>query len=313
MLKSIFLIFGILLTISSSYLAAEEAQVENLVTLIINMENQKIFPRNFRITQEPYVFENSELSFQSLSLEGLHRLHSSASAQFSENSLTKMLEVIPAKNILILDLREESHGFLNGMAVSWQGERNWGNKDKSVEEILQDEKIRLQSSLDEKNVNIYKKTDLITPQVVHVEEAYSENQLAHKMGVHYLRIPSADHIKPYDKEIDHFVSLVKTNILNKETPDLWIHFHCSAGRGRSTTFMSIYDMMLNAQKVSFDDIISRQAMIGGKDLTEPFDVTDWRYYHQLERLMLLDEFYSYCLENPNFEQSWSSWKEKQIN
>ena len=81
--------------------------------------------------------------------------------------------------------------------------------------------------------------------------------------------------------------------------------HCPAGRGRTTTFLAMYDMMRNAVNVSFDDILARQAMIGGKDLTEPFAIGDWRYEHHFERLQFLMDFYNYCLENPNFEKIFS--------
>ena len=147
---------------------------------------------------------------------------------------------------------------------------------------------------------------------MHVNDAYTEAELAQARGIHYIRIPSTDHLKPPAEEVDQFVELISTQFLNKEKADYWIHMHCSAGRGRTTTFLAMYDMMRNAVNVSFDDILARQAMIGGKDLTEPFAIGDWRYEHHFERLQFLINFYNYCLENPNFEQSWSSWIKKNI-
>jgi len=76
-----------------------------------------------------------------------------------------------------------------------------------------------------------------------------------------LRITVTDHRSPLDDQVDLFVQSVKN--LPKET---WLHFHCRGGAGRTTTFMSMYDMMHNAKNVSFEDIMKRQTLIGGSDL-----------------------------------------------
>lgn len=279
------------------------------LSLIINMENHQALPRNFRMTKEPYVPERLLMQKNPFTppTYGLSKLRASASGQFSQKSLAKILEIVPTEKILLIDLREESHGFVNGIAISWYGENDWGNKNKSLEEILLDEKMRLQKTVDQ-YINLYRKDmEMHDHLVIHVKEAYSEADLAQKMGIHYVRIPVTDHLKPKDKDVDHFVDLIKTQVVNNEISDYWIHLHCSAGRGRATTFISMYDMMRNAVNVSFGDILARQVMIGGKDLAEPFDISDWRYYHHFERLKFLSDFYNYCIENPNFEQSWSTW------
>lgn len=40
------------------------------------------------------------------------------------------------------------------------------------------------------------------------------------------------------ENIDEFIKLYKS--LPK---DAWLHFHCEAGKGRTTTFLAMYDMM----------------------------------------------------------------------
>ena len=105
------------------------------LSLIVNMENQKILPRNFRTTIDPYKNQQTTIS-----KKGLSELHASASGQFSENGFNKIKEKVSAENIFVVDLREESHGFINGMAISWyEPNYNWGNKNKSLSEILEDE------------------------------------------------------------------------------------------------------------------------------------------------------------------------------
>jgi hypothetical protein len=39
----------------------------------------------------------------------------------------------------VLDLRGESHDFVGGTAVSWFSSRDWANKDKTPEQISNDE------------------------------------------------------------------------------------------------------------------------------------------------------------------------------
>lgn len=310
-LKSFFMLsFALGILISISLLKGEDKMIpQKKLSLVINMENHNVLPRNFRMTREPYIPDQMIKTYPSL--YGLSKLRASASAQFSEKSLAKILEIVPSNQIILVDLREESHGFINGIAISWRAENNWGNKDKNLEEILFNEKLLLQKTINDKDIKLYQKNSDKDPVLVHVKEAFSEADLAKKMGINYVRIPASDHLKPNHKEVDLFIEFMKNHILKNETSNAWIHLHCSAGRGRSTTFIAMYDMMQNAPHVSFHDILKRQAMIGGKDLFEIVDASDWRYEHNFERIQFLSNFYSYCLKNPNFEQSWSSWISKE--
>src|SRR5258708_7019779 len=107
-----------------------DRQADNLL-LILNMDNQKVLPRNFRMTRMSDELYNATQQ-GSLSTVGLFELNASASGQFSQQGLEKILELIPSNHILLLDLREESHGFINGIAVSWYSEKDWGNRGKNL-------------------------------------------------------------------------------------------------------------------------------------------------------------------------------------
>lgn len=45
--------------------------------------------------------------------------------------------------IIIVDLRQESHGFINGVAISWVDNHNKANKGLTKEAVLSDENTRL--------------------------------------------------------------------------------------------------------------------------------------------------------------------------
>jgi len=74
-----------------------------------------------------------------------------------------------------------------------------------------------------------------------------------------------DHVRPLDDAVDRFILAVRA------LPDgAWTHFHCEAGLGRTTTFMVLYDMLRNANRVSLEDIVRRQKILShGYDVLQP--------------------------------------------
>ena len=112
--------------------------------LILEKPNEARLPRNFRSYRERYKLGDIPPSLHS----ELDLLTISGSAQFSENQLKALLSHIPAPfPIYIIDLRQESHGFLNGNAVSWYIPRNWINIGKKLDEIEYAENQKLQNLL----------------------------------------------------------------------------------------------------------------------------------------------------------------------
>ena len=229
----------------------ESPPQEPVTKVIINMDNIGVLPRNFRTTLDVVADEESNPAL----FEGLHLLNASGSAQFSIEGLKKIQETIPSNHITIFDLRQESHGFVNGIAVSWRSEHNWANIGKTMDEVLIDEKGRLSMAL-EQGYLLITDDDEITP--LEVWEIETEEQIAQSAGFNYIRLLAVDHWRPTDDIVDQFIDIIKSL-----PEDEWIHFHCAAGKGRTTTFISMLDMMRNARQVSFEDILIRQYLIGG--------------------------------------------------
>lgn len=67
-----------------------------------------------------------------------------------------------------------------------------------------------------------------------------------RLQLNYIRIPVQDRHGPDDDTVNAFVTFVKTL-----PEDVWLHFHCLAGEGRTTTFMVIYDILRNAPLVPY--------------------------------------------------------------
>lgn len=277
---------------------------------IINSKNESGLPRNFRSTSLDFK-RHTEGPLPSI--EGLKALNISGSSQFSEKGLVSILnELGHPKNFYIVDLRQEYHGFLNGTPVSWYAPKNWENVGKPLNEISNGEKDRLQQALNRKDLILSKivkkdKHGLKLPEAASVPftavGAATEEDLASRYQLGYIRIPVTDASRPTNEMVDCFISFVKS--LPK---DSWLHFHCSAGVGRTSTFMIMYDSMKNAKKLSFDEIFKRQYLLGGANLSKFDAKTSWKYPLAVERYQFLKDFHEYARTNSDhFATSWSEY------
>jgi protein tyrosine phosphatase len=276
--------------------------------LVLDMRNALELPKNFRTTSD-------DLSKKTqINTEGLSKLYIAGGGQFSKLGLEKILNKLHTKHLTIVDLRQESHGFLNGNAVSWYGPSNATNAEKSSQEILEIQEQLLNELGKEQNAIVYeileKTSDMkiadTRPLEFAVHRTAAENEIAEKFQLGYRRLFVQDYLAPSDLEVDRFIQIVK------ELPlDQWIYFHCRAGVGRTTTFMTLYDMMYNAKKVSFEDILARQKALGGKDLIKLPRPSQYKYLSSQKRLTFLKQFYQYAHDNhDNFETTWSNWNKK---
>lgn len=102
---------------------------------------------------------------------------------------------VQPNQVILVDLRQEDHGYLNGTAVSWYGDNNWANVGKNDAAIRQEEARRLQKEenretpyyhLDKKKKPHYKGTEK-------VQAALTEQQAAALFGLGYARFASTDH------------------------------------------------------------------------------------------------------------------------
>lgn len=123
---------------------------EGASLLILNMLNEEALPRNFRTCQSPI---RSHVPMPSL--EGLENLHLSGSGQFSLlswNSIKKSIQYSGA--FFDVDLRQETHGFVNGAAISLYSPRNWGNCNKSYQQISLEESSWLNKLATQKTLTV---------------------------------------------------------------------------------------------------------------------------------------------------------------
>jgi len=265
------------------------------IVAIYDFDTQSPMPAHFRTTNDSIYFSDQP---------GLAALHMSGSAQFSAHNLPNMLGKIPLRNVIIVDLREEPHGFINDLPVSWINiDKKFINEGKTASEIEADEESRLSQALSSGNLTIYLKGD---PMKVIVKNAFPEKKLAQSFSVGYTRLPVTDEHRPSNEVTDQFIEFVK-----HLPPNTWLHFHCKKGQGRTTTFMAMYDMIKNSGRLKFEQILRRQRDLGGADLLDIHSQRHEKEEWAKDRLEFLRQFYRYTQENKNLEAPFSVWMQKQ--
>ncbi len=273
------------------------------VLLTQDSPDQPGLPLHFRTMDGPF----RDLQGDSPSRLGLEELRASGSAQFCEQGLQALKAKLPP-GVVVVDLRQESHGFVNGVAVSWYGVRNWANLGKSALWVQSEEIKLLQGLLAAGRATLapmlYKGPDFVDtlgePINLTVTRVASEGRLCAAQGLGYLRLAVPDHRRPDDAEVEAFLRLWR-----RLPPEAWLHFHCRAGKGRTTTFLAMCDMLKNAGRVSQEDIGRRQQLLGGIDLLGGKDQKGWKAPYGQERGEFLKEFYEFARQGA--AGNWSDW------
>ncbi len=304
-MKKLFLI-PVLLILSQIVFAQSDT-----AALIFDEPYNVELPRNFRRSDMGFVRNYTVMPDST----GLSSLHISGSAEFNDLNLPVILKDVNHFPFIDIDLRQETHGFVNGMSVSWYGKYDWADTALSREQVIALEKRKLDSLYKTRIIKVThvlqkNKADdtfeKIRDTTFTVISAMTEEELAKKNEISYFRITATDHRQPTVQDVDLFIDYI-TRIENEP----WIHFHCHAGDGRTTTFMVMFDMMHNAARVSFEDIVARQYLIGGIDLTKDDDFPSWDKLYAIERTAFLKDFYNYCKSNAdNYKTKYSDWLRK---
>lgn len=272
----------------------------------IDLKLDRALPRNFRTTDDPLKPADGKLP----SATGLIDLHASGSGEFTADNL-KLLLARTHGPVTVFDLRQETHIFINGLPVSRFATRDWANVGRSQTEIEKAEAAWVQSLGPGSEIAVrpgepVKKgnANSVVPQQVIVNKASIEHDLVSSAGANYVRIAVTDHTRLLDDTGDRFILAVRALPENA-----WAHFHCEAGLGRTTTFMVLYDMLRNATRVSLEDIVRRQKLLGyGYDVLSPPKTESWKLPYAEDRTAFVRAFYNYARANPNGRpQLWSEW------
>lgn len=265
---------------------------EIIIVLESSRHNNVVPKRLRRTTDLSSIVDRIELN-----LKGLGTLNISGSQQFTPNNIDLMLGAINTDlPLTVVDLREESHGFVNGSAFSYSNDNNDANRGLSKEEVLLDEKTKLSEIKMGSKMTFFNKPHI----EIEVNKIQDEKELTKSRDLGYMRVTVTDKTMPLDNMVEYFVETV--NSLNEDT---WLHFHCKHGVGRTSTFMIMYDMMKNHKTVEAKDIINRQLALAG------FKQSTIETYLSENTLRFLNNFYEYVKENSDdYKVKWSEYKKK---
>lgn len=269
-------------------------------------------PRNFRMASDDWRVEPED---EPPTREGLDNLRISGSAQCTAAGFASLYTKLsaaaaaPGAPIYDVDLRQESHGFADGLPVSWHKKNNLANEGKTPEEVALDEEERLAELSEGTTTFVPKgKTDKGRVEAVTFapQNVQTEKEVVEALGFRYVRFYVTDRTQPDTETIEAFLDFV-----DSLPGDAWLHFHCRAGHGRTTTFMAMYDMIRNPG-IPAETIIERQHLIGGADLTAMKD-EEWKNERIIQRLETLKLFSEYVRARHAGETTlrWGEWIEEE--
>ena len=268
-------------------------------------------PRNFRMASDNWRVEPED---EPPTREGLDNLRISGSAQCTAAGFASLYTKLsaaaaPGAPIYDVDLRQESHGFADGLPVSWHKKNNLANEGKTPEEVALDEEERLADLAGVTTTFVPKgKTDKgrVEAFTFAPQNVQTEKEVVEALGFRYVRFYVTDRTQPDTETIEAFLDFV-----DSLPGDAWLHFHCRAGHGRTTTFMAMYDMIRNPD-IPAETIIERQHLIGGADLTAMKD-EEWKNERIIQRLETLKLFSEYVRARHAGETTlrWGEWIEEE--
>lgn len=271
------------------------------LTLIFDSITEQQLPKRFRTVLDPWKQPDGGPSRR-----GLKELHASGSEQPTLSELAGPIRGL-APRVTVVDLRQESHALMGEHPVSWYGMKNWANAGRSLAQVLDDESGRtatLAAAGEVAVARVYAKDAsgrlaTVRFENVNAPQARSEELTARSLGLGYFRIPVKDHARPSDEDVDRLVLF-----LRDLPPDTWLHFHCHAGDGRTTTFLLLHDMLRNAKALSMEDMVLRQHLLGGVEvLNTPHQ--GWKAPLYLERAEFVRRFYDYARSRDFRSLTWS--------
>ena len=251
------------------------------------------FPKQFRTFKT--ILESSDYT---------SNLNIWASGQFSKLNLEEIFRDYhdESKRTLVVDLRQETHLFLDSMPVSFYCPYNWSLRSEDKESCQVDlyEKKQILQRMPYIEISDKENTHSRIQNLENVN-IRTEKELTALMGLEYVWIPIPDHCRPDDAAVILFLEVFD----NKTVEEFEYYIHCRAGKGRTTTILTMIDMLMHPTH-QFPEILERQSKFGAnmfpnetnfdkpykrKEAQERFDfLAGFHDFLQVRRTMKWTEF-----------------------
>jgi hypothetical protein len=224
---------------------------------------------------------------ESVDLTGLDKLSASGGPIMDFPTLKKKLGFV-TKPIIIVDGMKEHHGYLKGIPITFFG---YHRKKLDLRYFVR----RL----------FFTGTIQAQPELI-----IQEREVAPEYGFGYVNLKMDSKLVTPDAAVDAFVAY-----FDKMPENVWFHFHCRHGKGRTSIALVMFDIMHNAPQVSLEDIVRRQYLLGSVNLS---DIAAWRKNSTYpskaleRRKKFIHDFYAFiCQRKEGGIQMWSEWKLQQ--
>ncbi|CAO5674711.1 MAG: hypothetical protein HEEMFOPI_00108 [Holosporales bacterium] len=290
-------------------------------------DNKSHLPKRYRTSKDDLVKKLSPK--EEADIKTYKDINMSGSSQFTmeewEHVQLNLEERFKVKkeNIYDVDLREEPHLFLNRRSVAIAPDHHHVDSKKfhgfigipaDKMEIFEEDLTKYLVSL--KGMDVYKVLNKEDPNhkkrykrvPVVIEDVMTEKAFIEKSGSHYVRFSVTDHMRPTDELIDEFLKFY-----DNLPEDVWLHFHCRGGVGRTSSFILMVDILKNGKKLTLDQLIERSNDFGGS--TKLFDIKELpvtKFKDGLVRRDFLVDFYKYVNDPDGYgKNTWSIWIKQQ--
>lgn len=224
------------------------------------------------------------LSHEQIDLTGLKELQASGGNTPRFPDVYRRLRHVK-KDKIVIDAIADFHGYIKSIPISFLGYSR--PKAPALRHALR--RFILTGSL------------RVLPKYV-----IPESIEAKKYGFEYKSFLITSKFVTDAKIVDSFIDFI--DVLPN---DVWIHFHCAHGKGRTSMMLVMFDILKNAPTVSLQDIVKRQHLLGAPNL---FDTTLWENgtYSQEQlnnRKKFIENFYEFISQRKlGGIQRWSEWQ-----
>jgi len=242
----------------------------------------------------------------------------SGSRQPTATGLKKIIQQIRAEQkpelIVIIDLRDEAHLYCDDEPIGWDYINTEVKQIPRVSEYNREAEFeaaqRLQSAgkliLYTRHKHLKPPADLVLEEL-DTKNVVTEEEVVSKLDAVYQRFPVTDHSIPHPELVDKFIMFVHNLPANS-----WVHVHCHGGKGRTSTFMAMYNLLYFARHpAAMPD--GYDAMSNPKLRTKEDRRTS---DEQLNRIGFMKTFKIYvnayinALHNSKQPPLWSEWQKQ---
>lgn len=235
----------------------------------------------------------SEECCKTVNTEGLNTLNAYGSAYIFYPELEKQFKD-NEKKIYVISLLKDEIYYYKGHCLRWYGmgymKHDLG-KDLFPNKVLKKTLINF----------IYG-----SPPIHDLSLLQTERQIVQSLGGDYY-IPFKNNINWLGNQnfVDEMVTFFESLPQNAH-----LYIHCAFGRGRTTTFLVLYDIFRNGKTVPLKDIANRHYCLGRENVlnTTLWAKGTWTQEGLDARKELVERFYAYITDPLGYgHQSWTQW------